>query len=153
MKNTLLKNAFAVAVLSLVIGISEIFIDGIESTATIFMACIALILWTIAEFMPTEKRHGKTATNTPTPIRVTLAIELKGAGWKQAEQPKIIGIAYLPDYEHELVPHNYEYLESYKNVTVELLECKDEDCDEISIGWKRQPDTEVIDPEKEQKWI
>ena len=51
-------------------------------------------------------------------------------------------IIIKPDGIHELSPHAFRVTEKLKNVTVEILECE---CGEISIGWYRQEDTEVIE--------
>lgn len=39
-------------------------------------------------------------------------------------------------------PCAFEEVGIYKNVTVQVLRCKH--CGELSIGWYRQPDTEVL---------
>ena len=50
------------------------------------------------------------------------------------------GISITPDGVHFLVAHDYELKEIHKNVTVEVCQCKR--CGKISIGWKRQQNTE-----------
>lgn len=54
-------------------------------------------------------------------------------------------IIIKPDGIHELDSHIYELSEKYKNVTIEILKCKE--CGEISIGWYRQSDTIKIEEE------
>ena len=44
--------------------------------------------------------------------------------------------------DKSLDPCQFELYEIHKNVTVEILRCPK--CGEISIGWKRQADTEDI---------
>lgn len=53
------------------------------------------------------------------------------------------GVTIKPDGVHEASPHAFELDGRYKNVTVEILRCKN--CGEVSIGWYRQDDTEEID--------
>ena len=55
------------------------------------------------------------------------------------------GVTICPDGVHELSPHKYELTEKYKNVTVEVLTCKD--CGDVSIAWYRQDNTEDITDE------
>ena len=52
----------------------------------------------------------------------------------------------IPDQNgvfHELDLCDYEVVEAYRNVTVEVLRCKK--CGHIEISWKRQDNTEVIE--------
>ena len=56
-------------------------------------------------------------------------------------------IDFRPDVIHSVKPeqiahHSYEEIAEYRNVTVQILRC--EKCDEISIAWHRQENTEVI---------
>lgn len=49
--------------------------------------------------------------------------------------------------EVQLIPkdvsqHQFEEVGVYKNVTVQVLRCPH--CGEVSIGWIKQPNTEVI---------
>lgn len=53
------------------------------------------------------------------------------------------GITVKPDGVHELDPCEYEVVEAYRNVTVEVLRCRR--CGHIEITWKRQCDTEEVD--------
>lgn len=53
------------------------------------------------------------------------------------------GFILRPDGVHEASPHAYELVEMYKNVTVEILRCKN--CGEVSIGWYMQEDTEEVE--------
>ena len=55
------------------------------------------------------------------------------------------GVTIRPDGVHELSPHKYELTEKYKNVTVEVLTCKD--CGDVSIAWYRQDNTEDVTDE------
>lgn len=48
-----------------------------------------------------------------------------------------------PDGIHELSPHAFDLVGRYRNVTVEILRCKN--CGEVSIGWFRQEDTDEIE--------
>ena len=50
------------------------------------------------------------------------------------------GITIKPDGEHELDPCTYVLKEIHRNVTVEILQCKE--CGHIPIGWYPQEDTE-----------
>ena len=45
-----------------------------------------------------------------------------------------------------LDPCKYQLVEAYKNVTVEILKCSV--CGHISIGWKKQDNTEEITMEE-----
>lgn len=53
------------------------------------------------------------------------------------------GITVKPDGVHELDPCEYEVVEAYRNVTVEVLRCRR--CGHIEITWRRQSDTEDVD--------
>lgn len=53
------------------------------------------------------------------------------------------GITIKPDGIHELSPHYFKKVQVFKNVTVEILQCKK--CGEVSIGWYRQENTEEVD--------
>ena len=53
------------------------------------------------------------------------------------------GITVKPDGVHELDPCEYEAVEAYRNVTVEVLRCRR--CGHIEITWRRQSDTEEVD--------
>lgn len=53
------------------------------------------------------------------------------------------GITVKPDGVHELYPCEYEVVEAYRNVTVEVLRCRR--CGHIEITWRRQSDTEEVD--------
>ena len=53
------------------------------------------------------------------------------------------GITLKPDGVHELDPCEYEVVEAYRNVTVEVLRCRR--CGHIEITWRRQSDTEEVD--------
>lgn len=53
------------------------------------------------------------------------------------------GITVKPDGVHELDPCEYEVVEAYRNVTVEVLRCRR--CGHIEITWRRQSDTEEVD--------
>lgn len=53
------------------------------------------------------------------------------------------GITVKPDGVHELDPCEYEVVEAYRNVTVEVLRCRR--CGHIEITWHRQSDTEEVD--------
>lgn len=53
------------------------------------------------------------------------------------------GVTIKPDGIHELSPHNFVLDGKYKNVTVEILRCKN--CGEVSIGWYMQDDTEELE--------
>ena len=52
------------------------------------------------------------------------------------------GVSIKPDGIHELSRHRYELEGEYRNVTVQVLRCKD--CGELSIGWIRQDNTVVV---------
>lgn len=41
-----------------------------------------------------------------------------------------------------VLPHKFEEVGVYKNVTVQILRCPH--CGEISVGWMKQPNTEVV---------
>ena len=60
------------------------------------------------------------------------------------ELPKKItnkdGIIIRPDGVHELDPCEYETIEIHRNVTVEILRCKN--CGNTEILWSRQKNTE-----------
>lgn len=45
-------------------------------------------------------------------------------------------------------PCKYKLSKIYKNVTVEILECSV--CGHVSVGWKRQDDTEEINMEENE---
>ena len=53
------------------------------------------------------------------------------------------GITVKPDGIHELDPCEYEVVEAYRNVTVEVLRCKN--CGHVEISWIRQENTEEGD--------
>ena len=53
------------------------------------------------------------------------------------------GITVKPDGVHELDPCEYEVVEAYRNVTVEVLRCKN--CGHVEISWIRQENTEEGD--------
>ena len=53
------------------------------------------------------------------------------------------GITVKPDGVHELDPCEYEVVEAYRNVTVEVLRCRR--CGHTEITWRRQSDTEEVD--------
>lgn len=53
------------------------------------------------------------------------------------------GITIKPDGIHELSPHRFVLEKRLKNVTIEILRCKE--CGEVSIGWYRQDDTEELE--------
>lgn len=50
------------------------------------------------------------------------------------------GITVKPDGIHDLDPCIYEIAEVHRNVTVEVMRCKN--CGHIEILWHRQEDTE-----------
>lgn len=52
-------------------------------------------------------------------------------------------IVIKPDGVHELSPHRFQEEMKLKNVTVQILRCKD--CGEVSIGWYRQDNTEILE--------
>ena len=47
---------------------------------------------------------------------------------------------------HDIDPCEYELIEAYRNVTVEVLRCKK--CGHVELSWKRQDNTEVITDEQ-----
>jgi hypothetical protein len=53
------------------------------------------------------------------------------------------GTAIKPDGIHSLDPCQYEVIEKYRNVTVEILRCKN--CGHVEISWSRQENTEEGD--------
>lgn len=53
------------------------------------------------------------------------------------------GITAKPDGVHELDPCEYEVVEAYRNVTVEVLRCKN--CGHVEISRIRQENTEEGD--------
>lgn len=53
------------------------------------------------------------------------------------------GITIKPDGVNELDPCEYELIEKYRNVTVEILRCKK--CGHVEILWFRQENTEEGD--------
>lgn len=55
------------------------------------------------------------------------------------------GMSIKPDGINELDPCIYEEIESYANVTIQILKCKN--CGHIEIAWKRQPDTIQLERE------
>lgn len=55
------------------------------------------------------------------------------------------GITIKPDGVHELDPCVYETKKVLRNVTVEIMTCKN--CGHTEISWYRQPDTEEVDSE------
>lgn len=56
-------------------------------------------------------------------------------------KPKI-HISFLPDGVHELSAHKFVEETKLKNVTVQILKCKE--CGNVSIGWIRQDNTEEV---------
>ena len=60
--------------------------------------------------------------------------------WKMSDADMVTTIK--PDGVHELDTCNFEEVGVYKNVTVQILRCKD--CGRISIGWLRQDNTEEV---------
>ena len=52
-------------------------------------------------------------------------------------------ITIKPDGIHELSPHKFTEEMKLKNVTVQILRCKV--CGEVSIGWYRQDNTEMLE--------
>lgn len=52
------------------------------------------------------------------------------------------GVVIKPDGRNELDPCSYESVGKYKNVTIEILQCKN--CGHIEISWFRQEDTEEV---------
>lgn len=42
----------------------------------------------------------------------------------------------------DVSPHQFKEIGVYKNVTVQILQCPH--CGEISVGWMKQPNTEVV---------
>lgn len=52
------------------------------------------------------------------------------------------GVVFKPDGVNEIDACEYELIESYENVTVEILRCKN--CGHIEVVWKKQYDTEQI---------
>lgn len=52
------------------------------------------------------------------------------------------GVTIKPDGVHELDPCSYKLTERHINVTVDILTCSV--CGSVSIGWRRQENTEDI---------
>lgn len=52
-------------------------------------------------------------------------------------------ITIKPDGIHELSPHKFQEEMKLKNVTVQILRCKE--CGVVSIGWYRQDNTEILE--------
>lgn len=52
------------------------------------------------------------------------------------------GITIKPDGIHELSPHAFQEELHLRNVTVQVLRCKT--CGYVSIGWRRQNNTEEV---------
>ena len=52
-------------------------------------------------------------------------------------------------YPKNVSPHRFEEIGVYRNVTVQILRCPH--CGEISVGWIRQPDTEVVYEKEEEQ--
>lgn len=57
------------------------------------------------------------------------------------------GLSIRPNGKYELDPCRYEAVEKYRNVSIEILRCRN--CGNIEISWYRQENTEKIDPEEE----
>jgi hypothetical protein len=53
------------------------------------------------------------------------------------------GTTIKPDGIHDLDPCQYDVIEKYRNVTVEILRCKN--CGHVEISWFRQENTEEGD--------
>lgn len=53
------------------------------------------------------------------------------------------GMVIKPDGVNELDPCDYEVVEKYRNVTIEVLRCRK--CGHTEISWYRQEDTEKIE--------
>lgn len=53
------------------------------------------------------------------------------------------GVSVKPDGTHDLDPCEYEVVETYRNVTIEVLRCKK--CGHIELAWRRQENTEVLE--------
>ena len=56
------------------------------------------------------------------------------------------GITIKPDGIHELSPHHFQKVQTLKNVTVEILQCKV--CGKVSIGWYAQDNTQEVSLEE-----
>lgn len=56
-------------------------------------------------------------------------------------------IVIKPDGIHPLSPHQFVEEEHLRNVTIQILRCKN--CGHVSIGWHRQTDTEEVESENE----
>lgn len=52
------------------------------------------------------------------------------------------GITILPDGIHPLSPHAFQEELHLRNVEIQILRCKI--CGHVSIGWKRQENTEEV---------
>lgn len=48
-----------------------------------------------------------------------------------------------PDGIHPLSPHHFVEEEHLKNVTIQILRCKN--CGHVSVGWCRQDNTEEVE--------
>ena len=53
------------------------------------------------------------------------------------------GVTVSLDGIHEVDPCSFVLEETLRNVTIEILRCRN--CGRISIAWKRQDNTEVVD--------
>ena len=60
----------------------------------------------------------------------------------QASTCKNHGVTIKPDGIHDLSPHQYEEDVTLRNVTIQILRCKI--CGKVSIGWRRQENTEEV---------
>lgn len=52
------------------------------------------------------------------------------------------GVIFKPDGLNELDPCIYDEIQTFKNVTVHICQCKR--CGNIDISWEKQEDTEEI---------
>ena len=52
------------------------------------------------------------------------------------------GVTILPDGIHPLSPHAYQEELHLRNVEIQILRCKI--CGHVSIGWRRQDNTEEV---------
>lgn len=52
------------------------------------------------------------------------------------------GITILPDGIHPLSPHRFKEELHLRNVEIQILRCKI--CGHVSIGWRRQDNTEEV---------
>lgn len=53
------------------------------------------------------------------------------------------GMVIKPDGVNELDPCEYEVVEAYRNVTIEVLRCRK--CGHTEVSWRRQEDTEELE--------